>query len=128
VRAADLVDRARAEQAAGRSKPALRLAWEAVQAAMLAQDEGPVRDLELLARDIADSSDGSVHRDAQQLADYCSALLDGVGGGVRSPGLLDRMFGGARTKPVDDRRPCPECAESIKADAKVCRFCGHRLR
>ncbi|MDE0878544.1 MAG: hypothetical protein OSB00_07745 [Sphingomonas bacterium] len=22
---------------------------------------------------------------------------------------------------------CPECAEAVKADAKVCRFCGHRF-
>jgi hypothetical protein len=128
VKAADQVALARAELEAGRPKPALRQAWDAVQEAMRAHDEGPVRDAELLARDIAEQTDGSARADAEKLAAYCSALLDGVGGGVRSPGLLDRMFGGTRTKPADDRRPCPECAESIKADAKVCRFCGHRLR
>ncbi len=126
--AAPLVAQARAEQAAGRPKAALRIAWDAVQAAMLAQDAGPVRDIELLARDIVDSSDGSVRSDAQKLAGYCSALLDGVGGGVRAPSVLDRMFSAGRGKQADDRRPCPECAESIKVDAKVCRFCGHRLR
>lgn len=26
----------------------------------------------------------------------------------------------------DDTKPCPQCAEAIKADAKVCRFCGNR--
>jgi hypothetical protein len=29
-------------------------------------------------------------------------------------------------EPTHDR-PCPECAEPIKAAARVCRFCGHRL-
>ena len=27
-----------------------------------------------------------------------------------------------------DERKCPECAETIKKDANVCRFCGHRFR
>lgn len=24
-------------------------------------------------------------------------------------------------------RTCPQCAEEVKAEARVCRFCGHRL-
>lgn len=26
-----------------------------------------------------------------------------------------------------DSKTCPECAESVMPDAKVCRFCGHRF-
>ncbi|MGO4339011.1 zinc ribbon domain-containing protein [Labrys sp. KB_33_2] len=26
-----------------------------------------------------------------------------------------------------DTKVCPDCAETIRAAAKVCRFCGHRL-
>lgn len=125
-----LVARAREEHAAGRQSAALRSAWEAVQSAMLRQDEAPVREVEELARGIAAASEGSTRTEAERLTDYCAALLDGVGGGVRAPSLLDRLFGGLRKRdaaPPDLRRPCPECAESIKADAKVCRFCGHRL-
>jgi hypothetical protein len=127
VKAQQLVDRARAEQVAGRPKAALGPAWDAVQAAMRAQDEGPVRDVQLLARDIAASSEGGVRADAEKLAAYCAALLEGVGGGVRMPGLLERMLLAGRSRPGDDRRPCPECAESIKREAKVCRFCGHPM-
>src|SRR5213593_4250010 len=29
--------------------------------------------------------------------------------------------------PIDDTRECPYCAETIKARAKVCRFCGRSL-
>jgi hypothetical protein len=28
---------------------------------------------------------------------------------------------------VEDRVPCPMCAEQIMRDAKKCRFCGHEL-
>lgn len=125
-----LVARAREEHAAGRQSAALRSAWEAVQSAMVRKDEAPVREVEVIARDIAAASEGGTRTEAQRLAAYCGALLDGVGGGVQAPGLLDRLFGGLRKRdavPVDPRRPCPECAEDIKVDAKVCRYCGHRL-
>jgi hypothetical protein len=27
----------------------------------------------------------------------------------------------------DKSKPCPECAETIKSNARVCRFCGYRM-
>jgi predicted amidophosphoribosyltransferase len=29
--------------------------------------------------------------------------------------------------PSEPKRRCPECAESIRAEARVCRYCGARL-
>ncbi len=124
MRAQQLVERARAELAAGKPSAANRSAGEAVQSAMLSQDEGPVREAQEVAIAVARVSDGSTRDEAEKLATYCAALLDGVGGGVRAPSLLDRLFSRRSTS---DRRRCPECAEDIAAAAKVCRFCGHRL-
>ncbi|WP_367314451.1 zinc ribbon domain-containing protein [Burkholderia gladioli] len=27
----------------------------------------------------------------------------------------------------EDEKQCPQCAESVKYAAKVCRFCGHQF-
>ena len=127
AKAEQLVGRARDELDAGRLAAANRSAWEAVQAAMLTQDEGPVRDVAQIARAIVADADGSTREDAEKLASYCAALLDGVGGGVAAPSLLDRVFGGVRGRTDERRRRCPECAEDIAVDAKVCRYCGARF-
>jgi hypothetical protein len=29
--------------------------------------------------------------------------------------------------PVKDTKICPQCAEGVKAAARVCRFCGHQF-
>ncbi len=124
MRAQQLVESAQQELDAGKYGAANRTAWEAVQSAMLAQDEGPVREVLGIAREIAARTEGGTRDEAEKLASYCAALLEGVGGGVKAPSLLDRLFS---RRSGSDRRSCPECGESIAVAAKVCRFCGHRL-
>lgn len=39
---------------------------------------------------------------------------------------LDREVEEARRR-ESETRPCPQCAERIRLEARVCRFCGHEL-
>lgn len=41
--------------------------------------------------------------------------------------LRARNSGGAQIASNDGNRPCPCCAESIKVEAKKCRYCGHEF-
>lgn len=128
MRADEWAERAREELAAGKSSAALRSAWNGANQAMVQADERPMRELLVVAEALVGATTGKDHEDAERLALYCRAVLDGVGGGVRAPGLIERMFGRARTDPEPPRRMrCPECAEDIAVGAKVCRYCGHRL-
>ena len=65
---------------------------------------------------------GRAGRRAEQLATYCRLSLDGANDVVESHSILARISRMRRP-----RRTCPDCAEQIAAEARVCRFCGFRL-
>ncbi len=49
---------------------------------------------------------------------------------VRPEGTLTVTYTRARSVSADassDTKPCPRCAETVKAAAVVCRFCGHEF-
>ena len=41
--------------------------------------------------------------------------------------LVKKALSSNQSKP-DYRIPCPQCAEMIMSDAKICRFCGRELK
>lgn len=127
MKAALQLDRARDEFAHGKLATSLRTAWGAVNQAMLDGDEGVVKSAGELALVLRDTSEGNVRDNADTLARCCRAVLDGVGGGVAAPGVLDRLFGRVGRDGREKRMRCPECAEDVHVDAKVCRHCGYRI-
>ncbi|MBX3543578.1 zinc ribbon domain-containing protein [Chelatococcus sp.] len=42
---------------------------------------------------------------------------------LRAPAYIEKE----QRQAARDSKKCPECAEIVRRDAKVCRFCGHRF-
>jgi len=127
MKAGLLLDRAREELDHGKLAAALRSAWKAVNQAILQGDEGVVNDALDVGLALRAASEGSVRDDADTLVNYCRAILDGVGGGVAAPNVLERLFGRTGRDSGQKRMRCPECAEDVHIEAKVCRHCGYRI-
>ena len=114
---------ARAALDAERPDEALRLAWQATMPAVLHQDDEALGRAVDFAEEVAARSTGAVRAEALQNAAYWAACVTSPRDGQGSAWSFRRWFSRA---PKDERIPCPECAEMIMKDAKVCRFCGHR--
>lgn len=120
--AAHSLDDARRALASGRPESAVELAWRAVRPAVIAQDVDFIRQTMHLADEVASQCSGPTSDDAEKLSSYCAACIVTPRDTQPSPWSLKRLLA-FRT---DDTRACPDCAERIKAEARVCRFCGYR--
>jgi len=118
------VEHARRDLAAGKHRAAARAAWKAVNLALRAQDEASVRGALEVAEQLVDTRDDRLRKDAEHLAAYCHALLDGAGGGVQPRTVVETLL---MRDPSLKRRRCPMCAEDIAAQARICKQCGHVL-
>jgi hypothetical protein len=115
------LESARSAWAAGQTGLALRTAWSSASGAATRLDAPLLAALAALADEIALSAQGSQAADAFRLSAYCRACLE-VGDDGVSAWSIARIFGRPRQK----RKKCPDCAEQIAQDARVCRYCGYR--
>ena len=102
---------------AGRYAKALRLAWFAVNDAMIERDPTTFAAAEQLAIRLSE-----VHPEARTLVTYCGGVLAQGDGEIRAENIFSRYF-----RRQDPRVRCPRCGESIAKAAVVCRFCGAEL-
>lgn len=118
------LERARALLQHGKHKRALVEAWRAVEVAVRRGDEGGLEAVRDVAGKVRDEASGRTKREAETLIAYSGHSLDAHRAGERPTTLFDRLFSRNRTAAV---KSCPDCAESIKAAARVCRYCGYRF-
>ena len=116
---ADALGQALAALESGHGAEAVDLAWTAVRASVLAHDNAVLAQAQALGEDVARTSEGRLRRDAEELAAYCAACIAEPQDVL--PFSMRGLFGRRRSS-----KRCPECAEEIQRDARVCRFCGYR--
>lgn len=119
--ASDELDRANELLAAGHPRRALRTAWRAADSALFTRDPDTMAELAAFADTLAAVTSGKDAADAERLASYCRHTIDSAGG-VESHSVISRISRIRRP-----RRTCPDCAERIPQEARVCRFCGYRF-
>jgi uncharacterized protein UPF0547 len=104
----------------GQLKAAVKHGWNAAVAASTVNDAAALRRVTELGISIGARASGREAEQAAELVRFCERAIE-------NPRQTLTVFGlrvgeaGAATK------VCPDCAERVKAAARVCRFCGYRF-
>lgn len=87
MNAASRLAKARAQAARGNLAKAVRLGWDAANAAMTERDAATLAGVEALARELSPAE-----HSAASLATYCASVLAGGPGEVRAATVLDKYL------------------------------------
>jgi hypothetical protein len=121
---ANLLGLARAALGRGDLRGGLRRSFEAGRTANARGDEAGLEAVVALALEVQEMSEGRRRKEAAFQVDYFRQCLEHPDT-ARRGSLLDMVLGfRPKAKPRPLKR-CPQCAEDVRAEAAVCRFCGH---